>query len=224
MLLTRTSTGLAKDGAAQSRLTRSVSGMLGNTIDRRTFLRRSGIALGAGAVASQLPFYIMGKADAAQEAARRQAGSQAHGLHALLGRMRDRRRGPERCMDPAGAGVRLADQSRRALRQRRVDPRARYDARFPPPEIPDEARRRQMETDFAGTRRSRKSATSCSPSGRRAGPTQRSGSAPRSTTTSRRICCASSCRSSAPTTWTTRRASATRPRSRAWRIPGATVR
>ena len=33
--------------------------MLGNTIDRRTFLQRSGIALGAGAVADQLPFNIV---------------------------------------------------------------------------------------------------------------------------------------------------------------------
>ncbi len=68
MLLTRKSTTLAKDGAAQSRLTRPVSGMLGKTIDRRTFLRRSGIALGAGAVTSQLPFNIVGEAQAAQDA------------------------------------------------------------------------------------------------------------------------------------------------------------
>ena len=67
MLLTRKSTGLNRnDGATQSRLARSVSGMLGKTIDRRTFLQRSGIALGAGAAASQLPFNIVDKAEAAQ--------------------------------------------------------------------------------------------------------------------------------------------------------------
>ena len=70
MLLTRKSTGLnAQNGSAQSRLARPVSGMLGRTIDRRTFLQRSGVALGAGAVASQLPFNIVDKADAAQDAA-----------------------------------------------------------------------------------------------------------------------------------------------------------
>ena len=63
MLLTRKSTGQT---ATTSRLARSVSGMLGRTIDRRTFLQRSGIALGAGAVASQLPFNIVDKAEAAQ--------------------------------------------------------------------------------------------------------------------------------------------------------------
>ncbi len=68
MLLTRKSTSLInQDGAAQGRLTRPVAGMLGRTIDRRAFLRRSGIALGAGAVASQLPFNIVDQAEAAQD-------------------------------------------------------------------------------------------------------------------------------------------------------------
>jgi formate dehydrogenase major subunit len=66
MLLTRKFTDVS---AAQSRLARSVSGMLGRTIDRRAFLQRSGIALGAGAVATQLPFNIVEKAEAAQDAA-----------------------------------------------------------------------------------------------------------------------------------------------------------
>ncbi|MBI4205157.1 MAG: molybdopterin-dependent oxidoreductase, partial [Betaproteobacteria bacterium] len=65
MLLTRKSTSVS---TAQSRFTRSVSGMLGKTIDRRTFLTRSGVALGAGAVATQLPFNILEKAEAAQDA------------------------------------------------------------------------------------------------------------------------------------------------------------
>ncbi|MBI3045762.1 MAG: formate dehydrogenase subunit alpha [Betaproteobacteria bacterium] len=64
-MLTRKSTSVS---AAQGRLTRSVSGMLGRTLDRRTFLQRSGVALGAGAVASQLPFNIVDKAAAAQDA------------------------------------------------------------------------------------------------------------------------------------------------------------
>jgi formate dehydrogenase major subunit len=65
MLLTRKSTGVSE---AQSRLTRSVAGMLGKTIDRRTFLMRSGVSLGAGAVVTQLPFNIVSKAEAAEEA------------------------------------------------------------------------------------------------------------------------------------------------------------
>src|SRR5262245_11104088 len=68
MLLTRKSAGHTADGTPQRRLIRPVSGLLGRTIDRRTFLRRSGIALGAGAVATQLPFNIVGESEAAQQA------------------------------------------------------------------------------------------------------------------------------------------------------------
>ena len=66
MLLTRKSTNSA---APQARLARGLSGALAKTIDRRTFLKRSGVTLGAGAVAAQLPYNIVGKAEAkAQEA------------------------------------------------------------------------------------------------------------------------------------------------------------
>src|SRR5687768_5142247 len=50
---------------APRRLTRSVSSMLGKTVDRRTFLKRSGITIGAGAAISQIPFSIMGEAHSA---------------------------------------------------------------------------------------------------------------------------------------------------------------
>jgi formate dehydrogenase major subunit len=70
MLLTRKSMSpISKGGAEQSRLIRPVSGLLGRTIDRRAFLQRSGVALGAGAIASQLPFNVVDKAEAAQEPA-----------------------------------------------------------------------------------------------------------------------------------------------------------
>ena len=65
MLLTRKSASVS---SSTSRLPRSVAGMLGRTIDRRTFLKRSGVTLGAGAVATQLPFSIVEKAEAAQDA------------------------------------------------------------------------------------------------------------------------------------------------------------
>src|SRR3989337_2564696 len=61
MLLTRKATSQA---VPQARLARAVPG---KTMDRRSFLRRSGVTVGAGAVASQLPFSMIGKAEAAKE-------------------------------------------------------------------------------------------------------------------------------------------------------------
>jgi formate dehydrogenase major subunit len=43
--------------------------MLAKTMDRRTFLKRSGVAAGAGAFASQLPFNMIGSAEAQAKAA-----------------------------------------------------------------------------------------------------------------------------------------------------------
>jgi len=62
MLLTRKATGHA---VGQPRLSRSISPV--KTVDRRAFLKRSGITLGAGAVASQLPFSMIGEAQAKAE-------------------------------------------------------------------------------------------------------------------------------------------------------------
>jgi len=53
--------------SAKARLSRSVSGFLGNTIDRRAFLKRSGLAAGAGAFASSLPLAMMGRTEAKTE-------------------------------------------------------------------------------------------------------------------------------------------------------------
>lgn len=66
MLLTRKSAG-ASAHSSSSRLSRSLSGMRTKTVDRRTFLKRSGVAAGAGAFATQLPFSMIGKAEAASE-------------------------------------------------------------------------------------------------------------------------------------------------------------
>src|SRR5215213_792039 len=65
MLLTRKAT--AGNVQTQSRLTRPVSSMLGRTVDRRTFLKRSGLTMGAGAVASQLPCSMLSEAQAAEK-------------------------------------------------------------------------------------------------------------------------------------------------------------
>ena len=137
MLLTRKSDERHRHGATPSRLTRPVAGMLGRTMDRRTFLKRSGIALGAGAVAIAAAVQHRRRGRGRRQGARRrQDRSQAHGLHPLLGRLRGRRRRRERRVGAAGAGVRFAAQPRRALRQGRVDARARHDARLAPAEDP----------------------------------------------------------------------------------------
>ena len=74
MLLTRKANGSAAqhNGASalqHGRLAQSLNGVLAKTIDRRTFLKRSGIAAGAGAVAAQLPFSMIGEARAADASA-----------------------------------------------------------------------------------------------------------------------------------------------------------
>ena len=65
MLLTRKSNG---NVVPRSRLAQGLSGVLAKTIDRRTFLKRSGLAAGAGAAAAQLPFNMIGEAKAADAA------------------------------------------------------------------------------------------------------------------------------------------------------------
>src|SRR5689334_6397932 len=64
MLLTRKAT---TQEAPRPRLTRTVSGVAARTMDRRTFLKRSGIGVGGAAVASQLPFNIIERAEAKAE-------------------------------------------------------------------------------------------------------------------------------------------------------------
>ncbi|MGH6885625.1 MAG: molybdopterin-dependent oxidoreductase, partial [Geminicoccales bacterium] len=61
MLLTRKS---ASDAVPQGLLAHGLSRALAKTMDRRAFLRRSGVTLGAGAVAAQLPFSMIGEARA----------------------------------------------------------------------------------------------------------------------------------------------------------------
>ena len=63
MLLTKKASGATR---IAGHLNRSAAAFLGNTIDRRSFLKRSGIGLGAGVAISQLPFSMLGKARAAE--------------------------------------------------------------------------------------------------------------------------------------------------------------
>src|SRR5438046_380207 len=64
MLLTRKGTTQA---VGQPRLARGRSGIAIKTMDRRTFLKRSGVGVGGAAVASQLPFSVIRKAEAKEE-------------------------------------------------------------------------------------------------------------------------------------------------------------
>jgi formate dehydrogenase major subunit len=66
MLLTRKASTQA---APQARLARAATGAVAKTMDRRTFLKRSGIGVGAGAVAAQLPFNMIGEVQAQNDAA-----------------------------------------------------------------------------------------------------------------------------------------------------------
>jgi formate dehydrogenase major subunit len=65
MLLTRKASAAA---VAQPRLANALSGALAKTMDRRSFLKRSGVTVGAGAsfmtAAAHLPFNIIGRAEA----------------------------------------------------------------------------------------------------------------------------------------------------------------
>jgi formate dehydrogenase major subunit len=70
MMLTKKSTNtkgsanrLMRGAAGQA----SFTGASFSTVDRRTFLKRSGLGIGVGAFASQLPFSFVGKAEAADE-------------------------------------------------------------------------------------------------------------------------------------------------------------
>src|SRR5437870_7640139 len=64
MLLTRKATSTT---APQGRLSRGLSGVLVKTMDRRTFLKRSGVGVGGTAVASQLPFSMIRQAEAKED-------------------------------------------------------------------------------------------------------------------------------------------------------------
>ena len=146
MLLTRKTDSAPTSGPRMRRL----SGTKLSTMDRRTFLKRSGLAAGAGAFASQLPYGVIGPAEAAKEGDATKVETKAHGVHALLGRLRGRCHRRERRVDAAGAGVRVADQPRRALRQGRVGARARDHRAFAPAEDADEARQRQVAAHLVG--------------------------------------------------------------------------
>ncbi|MGQ0655785.1 MAG: molybdopterin-dependent oxidoreductase, partial [Betaproteobacteria bacterium] len=66
MLLTRrrTSPAASPDRARAARLSRAATTAAQKTMDRRAFLKRSGLTVGAGAAAANLPFSLVGRAQA----------------------------------------------------------------------------------------------------------------------------------------------------------------
>ncbi len=224
MLLTKKSGGA--QGAARSPFLHSLQRGLSHalpTMDRRAFLRRSGLGVGVGIAAS--PLTLVKKAQAADGKAPAIGQGKIEVKRTvctpLLGGLRDRRGGRERRLGAPGAGVRLADQPGRALRQGRGDARAR--PRRVPPALPDEAGQRQVRAHQLGhgaERDQRQDAGAAQGQRPRFACTW---SARPSTTTSSRTCCASSSASGAATTATTRPASATPPRWPASPTPGATA-
>ncbi len=154
MLLTRKS---EQASAAGPRLRRLVGGRY-PTMDRRTFLKRSGLVAGTGAFASQLPLGAIGTAEAQQEgAAAKGEVKRTICTHCSVG-CADRRHRRERRVDAAEPGVRVAAQPGRALRQGRLGARAR--PRRIPAQGADEARQRQVPEDQlgAGDQRGRRQA------------------------------------------------------------------
>jgi formate dehydrogenase major subunit len=67
MLLTKIDSGANESATAARPRFRRQPGAKLSTMDRRTFLKRSGLVAGAGAFASQLPYGVIGKAEAAKE-------------------------------------------------------------------------------------------------------------------------------------------------------------
>src|SRR2546422_10911451 len=68
MLLTKIDSGAEQSAPAARPRFRRHAGVKLSTMDRRTFLKRSGLVAGAGAFASQLPYGVIGKAAAQGEA------------------------------------------------------------------------------------------------------------------------------------------------------------
>ena len=87
MLLTRKATSAAV--SQRARLSRGLPGAPAKTIDRRGFLKRSGLTVGAGAVASQLPFNMIGNAEAQRGDAKKVEETSKQALDAKIDKVED---------------------------------------------------------------------------------------------------------------------------------------
>ena len=198
--------------ARRGSLAAALADQNGGGLDRRAFLRRSGLVAGGLATLGALPLASVRKAEAA--AARRAAPAVTMRKNicthcsvgcTVIAEVVERRVGRP------GARLGFADQPRLALRQGRGD--ARAGARRPPPALPDEDGERPVDQDLLGRRdqRDRRQADGDPREVRRR--IRSTGSARPSSPTKAPISIASSRRSGAPTTPTTRRVSAIPPPS-----------
>jgi formate dehydrogenase major subunit len=181
-------------------------------MDRRTFLKRSGLAAGAGAFASQLPYGAIGKAEAAKDdAAAQKEVKRTVCTHCSVGCSVDATvengvwTRQEPVFDsPLNLGAHCAKGA--SVREHGMH---EHSHRLKSPMKLVDGKYQKISWDQAINEIGDK----LNALKKESGPTPCSGSAARSTTTSRRTCCASSCRSSARTTAITRHGSATRRRS-----------
>ena len=107
--------------ARRGTLAAALAGQSGGGLDRRTFLRRSGLAAGGLAALGALPLGERAQGGSRPAAERRRRGHhpQEH-LHALLGRLHGHRRSAERRVGRPGAGLGFARST-----AARIAPRAR---------------------------------------------------------------------------------------------------
>ncbi len=210
MLLTRKSQGQAQ---AVNPLAGALCALGGKTVDRRAFLKGTGITAGAAAFASQLPLGIIGEAQAQAKKTGKTEIKRTVCTHCSVGCSIDAvvtdgvwvRQEPV-FDSPINLGAHCAKGA--SIREHGM---TEHSHRLKYPMKLVDGKYRRISWDEAINEIGDKLLAIRKESGR-------------STTTSRRRCSASSCPCSAPTTWTTRRASATRPPSRAWPTPGATAR
>ena len=219
MLIKRTERQARRGALAAALASQASSGL-----DRRTFLRRSGLAAGGLAALGALPLASVRKAQGRPAArhGRRGHHPQEH-LHALLGRLHRHRRSRQRRLDRPGAelGQSPINRGSHCAKGASVRELVHGDRRL---KYPMKLVERPVDPHLLGPgdQRDRRQADR-HPRQVRA-RIRSTGSAPPSSPTKAPICSASSARSGAPTTPTTRRASAIRPPSPASPIPGATAR
>ncbi len=106
--------------ASRTHLQTLTGGMAAAPLDRRTFLRRSGLVAGGLAALGSFQLGTVKKAAAISPPATGRANrTQEEHLYPLFGRMHRNGRGPERRVDGPGTFLGQPLQSRLALRQRR---------------------------------------------------------------------------------------------------------
>ncbi len=216
MLIKRTERQTRRSGLAAA-----IGNQAGGRLDRRSFLRKSGLVAGGLATIGALPLASVRKAEAAGPNVAGATIRKNICTHCSVGCTvtAEVSNGVWVGQEPSWDS---ADQPRIALRQGRRD--ARAGARRSPSALSDEAGERRVDEDFLG-RRDQRDRRQDERDPRQVGCRIRStGWAPPSSPTKARICSANSRPSGAPTRATTRRASAIQPPSPAWPIPGATAR